>query len=75
MTTHTEQIRIWVAPQPQHLHDPHLSEDALYETAAWPCLEAVLGTWCPRVYRRDTEGLYPETDRVLVSACMQSPSP
>ena len=55
--------------QPQHLRDPHLGEDALYETAAGPCLGAALGTWCGRVYRWGTEGLYADTDRVLVSAC------
>ena len=54
----TEQVRIRVPPPPAHLHDPHLWEDALYETAAWPCLEAALGAWCGRVYRWGTEGLY-----------------
>ena len=66
----TEQVRIRVAPTPAHLHDPHLCEDALYETAAWPCLEAALGAWCERVYRWGTEGLYAaDTDRILVSVC------
>ena len=57
------------APPAQHLRDPHLGEDALYETAAWPCLEAALGTGCARVYRWGTEGLYADTDHVQVSAC------
>ena len=69
MATHTAQVRIRVAPPPPHLRNPHLWEDALYETAAWSCLEAALGTWCGRVYRWGTEGLYADTDRVLVSAC------
>ena len=58
-----------MAPQPQPLRQAHLWEDALYETAAWSCLEAALGTWCARVYRWGTEGLYADTNRVLVSAC------
>ena len=69
MATHTAQVRIRVAPPPPHLRNPHLCEDALYETAAWSCLEAALGTWCARVYRWGTEGLYADTNRVLVSAC------
>ena len=69
MTPTPERVRIRGAPPPQHLRDPHLGEDALYETAAWPCLEAALGTGCARVYRWGTEGLYPDTDHVQVSAC------
>ena len=56
MTPTPERVRIRGAPPPQHLRDPHLGEDALYETAAWPCLEAALGTGCARVYRWGTEG-------------------
>ena len=67
--TPTAQVRIRVAPPPAPLHDPHLWEDALYETAAGFCLETALGAWCGRVYRWGTEGLYADTDRVLVSAC------
>ena len=69
MTPTPERVRIRVAPPAAHLHDPHLCEDALYETAAGPCLEAALGAGGGRVYRGGTEGLYADTDRVLVSAC------
>ena len=69
MTPTPERVRIPGAPPQQHLRDPHLGEDALYETAAWPCLEAALGTGCARVYRWGTEGLYADTDHVQVSAC------
>ena len=69
MATHTAQVRIRVPPPPPHLHDPHLCEAALYETAAGSCLETALGAGGGRVVRGGTEGLYADTDRVLVSAC------
>ena len=40
--TPTAQVRIRVPPPPAHLRNPHLWEDALYETAAWSCLEAAI---------------------------------
>ena len=47
--TPTAQVRIRVPPPPAHLRNPHLWEDALYETAAWSCLEAAIS-------RRDRRG-------------------
>ena len=34
-----------------------------------PAWKRPLGTWCARVYRWGTEGLYADTERVRVSAC------
>ena len=68
MTPTPERVRIRGAPPQQHLRDPHLGEDALYETAACPS-GTPARTRCGRVYRWGTEGLYADTDRVLVSAC------
>ena len=76
MTPTPERVRIRGAPPPPHLRAPHLGEDALYETAAWPCLEAALGTGCARVYRGGTECIPTQTtsrSRRAASATLTTP--